>query len=36
MPTGNGAEDDLLGIITDLLYVTLDFFADLQETGLKG
>jgi len=34
MPTGNGAEDDLLGIITDLLYVTLDFFADLQETGL--
>ena len=34
MPSRDGAEDDFLGIVTDLLDVTLDFLSDLQESGL--
>jgi len=34
VPSGNGAEDDFLGIVSDLLNVTLDFLTDFQETGL--
>ena len=34
VPSGNGAEDDFLGIVSDLLDVALDFLTDLQETGL--
>jgi len=34
MPTRDGAEDNLLGIVTNLLDVTLDFLTDFQEAGL--
>jgi len=34
MPSGDGAKDDLLGIVPDLLDVTLDFLTDLQESAL--
>jgi len=34
VPSGDGAEDDLLGVVTDLLDVTLDFLTDFQETLL--
>jgi len=34
VPSGNGAEDNFLGIVSDLLNVTLDFLTDFQETGL--
>jgi len=34
MPSRDGAEDNLLGIVTNLLDVTLDFLADFQEAGL--
>jgi len=34
VPSGDGAEDDFLGVVPDLLDVSLDFFTNLQETGL--
>merc|ERR1711962_163857 len=34
VPSGDGAEDDFLRVVTDLLDVTLDFLSDLQESGL--
>merc|ERR1719228_1228046 len=34
MPSRDGAEDDFLRVVTDLLDVTLDFLSDLQESGL--
>jgi len=34
VPSGDGAEDDFFGIVTDLLDVTRDFLFDFQETGL--
>merc|ERR1719347_2329490 len=34
VPSGDGAENDFLGVVPDLLDVTLDFFTDFQETGL--
>jgi len=34
MPSRNGAEDNFLGIVPNLLDVTLDFLTDFQESGL--
>merc|ERR1719334_2970580 len=34
VPSGNGAEDDFLGIVSALLDVALNFLTDFQETGL--
>merc|ERR1719285_1046638 len=34
MPSRDGAEDTLFGIVTNLLDVTLDFLADFQEARL--
>jgi len=34
VPSRDGAEDDFLRVVTDLLDVTLDFLSDLQESGL--
>merc|ERR1711872_694368 len=34
VPSRDGAEDNFLGIVADLLDVTLDFLTDFQETGL--
>ena len=35
VPSGDGAENDFLGVVADLFDVTLDFLTDFQETGLK-
>jgi len=32
VPSGDGAEDDFLGVVTDLLDVALDFLTDVEET----
>merc|ERR1711951_101858 len=34
VPSRDGAEDNFLGVVTDLLDVALDFLTDFQETGL--
>jgi len=34
VPSGNRTEDDFLGVVPDLLDVSLDFLTDLQETSL--
>jgi len=34
VPSRDGAEDDFLRVVTDLLDVTLDFLTDFQESGL--